>query len=81
MCGQYQQGLSAVLGSSQCKMCSSIYLLLIIPIAVAGIALVIELFVLNLTVTNRDINAFLDFVTEHVDYKTISAYYDEYCTH
>ena len=62
LCGQCQQGLSAVLGSSQCKMCSSIYLLLVIPIAVAGIALVIVLFVLNLTVTDGDINAFLLYV-------------------
>ena len=43
-------------------MCSSIYLLLIIPIAVAGIALVIVLFVLNLTVTDGDINAFLLYI-------------------
>ena len=62
LCGQCQQGLSAVLGSSQCRMCSSIYLLLVIPIAVAGIALVIVLFVLNLTVTDGDINAFLLYV-------------------
>ena len=62
LCGQCQQSLSAVLGSSQCKMCSSIYLLLVIPIAVAGIALVMVLFILNLTVTDGDINAFLLYV-------------------
>ena len=59
MCGQCQQGLSAVFGSSQCKHCSNVYLLIIIPIAIAGLILVLLLFALNLTVTNGDINAFL----------------------
>ena len=62
LCGQCQQGLSAVFGSSQCKQCSNVYLLIIIPIGIAGIALVLLLFVLNLTVTNGDINAFLLYV-------------------
>ena len=59
LCGQCQQGLSAVFGSSQCKHCSNVYLLIIIPIAIAGIVLVLSLFILNLNVTNGDINAFL----------------------
>ena len=62
LCGQCQQGLSAVLGSSQCKMCSNIYFFLIIPIAIAGIGLVMLLFIFNLTVTDGDINAFLFYV-------------------
>ena len=62
MCGQCQQGLSAVFGSSQCKQCSNVYLLIIIPIGIAGFILVLLLFVLNLTVTNGDINAFLLYV-------------------
>ena len=62
LCGKCQQGLSAVLGSSQCKRCSNIYLFLTIPIGIAGIALVIILFVFNLTVTDGDINAFLLYV-------------------
>ena len=59
LCGQCQHGLSAVFGSSQCKHCSNVYLLIIIPIAIAGLILVLLLFGLNLTVTNGDINAFL----------------------
>ena len=59
LCGQCQQGLSAVFGSSQCKQCSNVYLLIIIPIGIAGLVLVLLLFVLNLTVTNGDVNAFL----------------------
>ena len=62
LCGQCQQGLSAVFGSSQCKQCSNVYLLIIIPIGIAGLVLVLLLFVLNLTVTNGDINAFLLYV-------------------
>ena len=59
LCGQCQQGLSAVFGSSQCKHCSNVYLLLLIPIGIAGILLVLILFVLNLTVTDGNINPIL----------------------
>ena len=59
LCGQCQQGLSTVLGSPDCQHCSSVYLLLIIPIAMAGILLVLILFLLNLTVTDGTINAFI----------------------
>ena len=59
LCGQCQQGLSAVFGSSQCKKCSNVYLLIIIPIGIAGLVLVLLLFVLNLTVTDGNINAVL----------------------
>ena len=62
LCGQCHQGLSAVFGSSQCKKCSSIYLFLVIPIAIVGIALVMLLFIINLTVTDGDVNAFLFYV-------------------
>ena len=62
LCGQCQQGLSAVFGSSQCKQCSNVYLFIIIPIGIAGLVLVLLLFVLNLTVTDGDINAFLLYV-------------------
>ena len=51
LCGKCKEGLSIVLGSSQCKECSNNYLALLIPFAVAGVLLVILLFLLNLTVT------------------------------
>ena len=57
LCGQCQQGLSAVFGSSQCKQCSNVYLLLLIPIGIAGLSLVLILFILNLTVTDGNINS------------------------
>ena len=62
LCGECQQGLSAVFGSSQCKHCSNIYLFMIIPIAIAGFVLVIMLFTFNLTVTNGIINTLIFYV-------------------
>ena len=62
LCGHCQQGLSTVFGSSNCQQCSSIYLFLIVPIAIAGLVLVLLLFILNLTVTDGTINAFILYV-------------------
>ena len=62
LCGQCQHGLSTVFGSSYCKQCSSLYLTLIIPIGIAGLLLVLLLFLLNLTVTDGSINAFILYV-------------------
>ena len=62
LCGQCHQGLSAVFGSSQCKQRSNVYLLIIIPIGIAGLILVLLLFILNLTVADGNINAFLLYV-------------------
>ena len=59
LCGQCQHGLSSVLGYSNCQRCSNIYLLIIIPIAIAGLALVLLLFLLKLTVTDGTINGFI----------------------
>ena len=50
LCGKCKEGLSLVLGSSQCKECSNNYLALLIPFAAAGVLLVILLFLLHLTV-------------------------------
>ena len=57
LCGHCR--LSTVFSSPHCQHCSNIYLLLIIPIAIAGLALVLLLFVLNLTVTDGTINGFI----------------------
>ena len=62
LCGHCQRGLSIVFGSSQCKHCSSIYLLIIVPLGIAGIVLVLSLFALNLTVTDGKVNPFLLYV-------------------
>ena len=50
LCGKCKVNLSLVLGSSQCKQCSNNYLALLIPLALAGVLLVILLLLLHLTV-------------------------------
>jgi len=62
LCGYCPKGLSAVFGSSQCKHCSNIYLLIIIPIAIAGIVLVTILFIFNITINNGVICTFIFYV-------------------
>ena len=62
LCGQCQDGLSAVFGSSWCKQCSNVYLLIIIPIALAGIVLVTMLFAFNITIVSGTINTFIFYV-------------------
>ena len=51
LCGSCQQNLSHVLGTSNCKQCSSHFLLLIPIFIAAGIVLVVFLMLLNLTVS------------------------------
>ena len=62
LCGGCKPGLSSVLGGSQCKECSSIYILLLIPFALAGVLLVFLLLGINLTVTVGTINGLLFYV-------------------
>lgn len=62
MCGNCPTKLSTIFGSSQCKLCSNYYLLIIMPIAVAGLVLVLLLFTLNFTVTDGDINGIILYV-------------------
>ena len=71
LCGQCLQNLSTVFGSPNCQLCSSVYLLLIIPFTIAGILLVFILFFVNLTVTDGIINAFIMYtniisINDHV---------------
>ena len=63
LCGQCQQGLSTIFASLQCEKCSNVHLYLIVPIAIAGLVLIIALFLLNLTVTDGTINAFILYVS------------------
>ena len=73
VCAECQQGLSVVFGSSHCKQCSNVHLLLIIPIAIAGVVLVMMLFTFNLTVTNGIINTLILYVN------IISINYSQFC--
>ena len=59
LCGACQTDFSIVLGTSNCKKCSNVYLLLIIPFALAGVALVVLLLKCNLTVSVGHINGII----------------------
>ena len=50
LCGACKKNYSVVLGTSHCKQCTNNHLVLIIPFAVMGVALVFLLFVCKLTV-------------------------------
>ena len=62
LCGACQEGLSLKLGSAQCGRCKDTYLLLFVAFAIAGIALVVLLLVLRLTVTHGTINGLIFYV-------------------
>ena len=60
LCGACQPGLSLALGSSQClRHCSNSYLALLLAFAIAGLALVFFIKVLNLTVAQGTINGLI----------------------
>ena len=60
LCGACQQNLSHAFGTSLCSECSSMWILVWVPvIALAGIALVVLLIVLNLTVSVGTINGLI----------------------
>jgi len=60
LCGACQHNLSHVFGTSACMECSSMWALLWVPLmALAGIALVVLLIVLNLTVSVGTINGLI----------------------
>ena len=60
LCGMCESNLSQVLGTSNCKRCSSAWIALILPLtALAGIALVLGLMLLNITVSAGTINGLI----------------------
>lgn len=59
LCGACKENFSLVFGSLNCLPCSNAYLALVIPFALAGVALVILLFLLHLTVAAGTINGLI----------------------
>ena len=57
LCGACATNYSLMLGSSRCEECSNTYLALLLPFAAAGIALVVFLSILRLTVATGMINS------------------------
>ena len=59
LCSQCQHHLSMVFGSSRCVKCTNLYILITIIVLVAGIVLVVLLYLLNLTITIGTINGII----------------------
>ena len=59
LCGGCQPGLSLALGSVQCLLCSNKYLALLIPFALAGLAVVLFIKLLDLTISQGTINGLI----------------------
>ena len=59
LCSQCQHSLSMVFASSRCMKCTNVHILITIIVIVAGIVLVVLLYVLNLTVTKGTINGII----------------------
>ena len=59
LCGACQPGLSQVLGISNCKKCSNVWILITFVFAFAGILLVVGLIKLNITVSMGTINGLI----------------------
>lgn len=59
LCGECTHNHSLLLGGSKCAECSNLYLLLIIPFALAGVALIMFLSFLKLTVATGTINSLI----------------------
>ena len=59
LCGRCQEDLSLVFGSSRCQECSDNYISLLIPFALAGIALVAFILLFNLTVATGTIHGLI----------------------
>ena len=59
LCSQCQHSLSMVFASSRCMKCTNVHILITIIVIVAGIILVVLLYVLNLTVTKGTINGII----------------------
>ena len=59
LCGMCQEDLSLVFGSSRCQECSNNYISLLIPFALAGIALVTFILLFNLTVATGTIHGLI----------------------
>ena len=62
VCGQCSSGLDSIFGSLKCAKCSNKWLLLLPAFILAGVVLVLALFVLNLTVVDGMINGFILYI-------------------
>ena len=59
LCGMCQENLSLVFGNSRCQECSNNYISLLIPFALAGIALIAFILLFNMTVATGTIHGLI----------------------
>ena len=59
LCGQCRDGESSILGSPKCRQCDNQHLFLLVVFAIAGVSLVLLLFLLNLTVAAGTIHGLI----------------------
>ena len=61
LCGECKPDYSLTLGKSECRQCTNLYLLLLIPFALAGVLLIVFLSLTDMAVTAGTINGLLFF--------------------
>ena len=59
LCGSCSEGLSVVLGSSKCRICSNYWILLLIPIALTGVAFLIILILFDITIADGTLSGII----------------------
>ena len=59
LCGACKKNMSLLMGSSRCQQCSNSFIALLIPFSLAGIALVVFVMALNLTVASGTIHGLI----------------------
>ena len=59
LCGSCPEGLSTVLGTSGCKACSNYWLMLLIPFALLGIALLVMLILFDITIADGTLSGII----------------------
>ena len=71
LCGACKNNLSLVMGSSRCLECSDSYISILIPFALAGIAVVAYILILNLTVATGTIHGLIFYANVLVASRSI----------
>ena len=59
LCGSCSKGLSVVLGSSKCRICSNYWILLLIPISLTGVAFLIILILFDITIADGTLSGII----------------------
>ena len=59
LCGSCPEGLSIVLGTSECRACSNYWLMLLIPFALLGVALLVMLILFDITIADGTLSGII----------------------